>query len=132
MGYIDIGRDATISTDGPNLIFENNTGSPITVAAIVNDEELSLTVRIFGVKPTDYARIEITSEQTGTIPAPATEYVKDKSLRIGEYVTDRKARTGKTAETYRTFYDENGNVLRTETVSKDTYRAFSAIVHYNN
>lgn len=132
VGYIDIGRDATISTGGPNLIFSNNTQSTITIAAITDRNRQSVTVRIFGTKPTGYSLVKLTSEQTGTIPVPQTEYVKDTSLRIGEYVTDRKAREGKKAVTYRTFYDESGNELKKETISHDTYKAFSAIVHYNN
>ena len=132
VGYIDIGRDATISTGGPNLIFSNNTASPITIGAVINDEKQCITVRIYGTKPKDYAKVEISSKQTGTIPTPKTEYVKDKTLRIGEYVTDRKARAGKTASTYRTFYDADGNVIKTETVTNDKYKAFAAIVHYNN
>lgn len=130
IGYVDIGRDATISTGGPNLIFSNNTDSDITVASVIDDEKKSITVRIYGKKPDGYEKVVITSEQTGIIAAPEPEYVYNKDLAAGEYVTDREARDGKTAATYRTFYDASGKKIRSETVTQDKYRAFSAIIHY--
>ena len=132
VSYVDLGRDATISTGGPNLVFTNNTSDYLTIAALVNESEETVTVRIFGRKPEGYAKVELYSEQTGVIYAPEPQYVRDTSLRMGEYVTDRQARNGKRAATYRIFYDEDGNVLKSETVTRDTYTAFSAIVLYNN
>lgn len=128
IGYVPIGRDATISTGGPNLIIKNNTDSKITVSAQIDDEEQSITVRIYGRADADkdYARIDIESKQTGTIPAPKAEVVVDKSLSRGERVTDRKARDGKKALVERVYYDENDNEIRRETVSEDTYRAIAA------
>ncbi len=130
IGYVDIGRDATISTGGPNLIFANNTDSPITVSAVTNDSDNSITVRIFGKKPTGYAYTELSSKQTGTISAPKPEYVYDKSLSAGQYVKDRDARNGKKAVTVRRFYDENDKLIKEETVTHDTYKAFAARILY--
>lgn len=130
IGYVPIGRDATISTGGPNLIIENNTESYITISALIDDEEQSITVRIYG-RPSDdadYAKVDIESKETGTIPAPETEFIEDKSLSPGQKVTDRKARNGKRAQVERVYYDESGNELRRETVSEDTYRAIGARV----
>lgn len=128
--YVDIGRDATISTDGPNFIFKNNTQNTLTVCALVNEDKESLTVKLFGKKPKHYSRVEIESKQTGTITAPETEYVYNNELSKGEYVQDRKARNGKKAVTYRYFYDENDKLIKTETVTKDIYRPVAARIYY--
>lgn len=130
IGYVDIGRDATISTGGPNLIFSNNTETPITVSAVTNDSDNSITVRIFGRKPAGYAYTELSSKQTGTISAPRPEYVYDESLSAGEYVKDRDARNGKKAVTVRRFYDENDKLIKEEIVTRDTYKAFAARILY--
>ena len=132
VSYVDLGRDATISTGGPNLVFTNSSSCALTISAVVDEADESITVRIFGKAPEGYARVEIYSEQTGIIYPSDPEYVRDTSLRMGEYVTDRSARNGKRAATYRIFYDENGNKIKTETVSRDTYTAFNAVILYNN
>ena len=131
VSYVDLGRDATISTGGPNLRFKNSTQYPVTICAVTDEDNMSVTVKVFGKKADDFAKIELYSEQTGVISPPEPEFVRDTSLRMGEYVTDRKARTGKRAVTYRTYYDKNGNVIKSETVTRDTYAAFSAVILYN-
>lgn len=130
IGYVPIGRDATISTGGPNLIIKNNTGSKITVSALIDAPEQSITVKIYGRKAegTGYARVEIESRETGVIPAPKAEVIVDKSLAPGKKVQDRKARDGKTAVTERIYYDETGAEVRREQVAKSVYRAIGARV----
>ena len=48
MSYVDIGRDATISTGGKNFCFVNSTGAPLTLSAWVDEDEQTVTDSIYG------------------------------------------------------------------------------------
>lgn len=126
MGYVPVGRDATISTGGPNLIFKNSTDGAITIGVIVDDEEESVTVKIFGTMPEGYTSVKLESEETEVIPHPEAEIIIDEDLEPGEEIEDRKARDGRVAVTYRIFYDDNGQEIKRELVTEDTYRPIAA------
>ncbi len=126
MGYVPIGRDATISTDGPNLIFKNSTDGTITIGVIIDDEAESVTVRIFGTPPEGYKNVELMSQETEVIPHPEAEIITDEDMDPGEEIEDRKARDGRVVVTYRIFYDENGQEIEREVVTEDTYRPIAA------
>lgn len=123
VGYIDIGRDATISTGGPNLCIYNSSGAPLTVVTKIDEEEYTLTISLYGQLQEDRKIIEVQSEQTGTLPKLETEYVLDETLSAGTRVVDREGRAGKKSITYKLYYDANGNLLEKKVVYNDVYRS---------
>lgn len=129
LGYVDIGRDATISTGGPNLRFVNSGPAPVTISAAVDTVEKTVTVRIYGRALENGVRIDVTSKKTGTLSSPGTETVYDPSLAPGERETVRKARRGSVSETYKLYYSADGELINKELVTEDTYRSISGIVH---
>ena len=48
LGYIPAGRDATISTGGPDFCFVNNSSMPIIISAEADTKAKTTTVRIYG------------------------------------------------------------------------------------
>lgn len=129
LGYVDIGRDATISTGGPNLKFVNSSDAPIVISAITDEKEKTVTVRIYGRPLKDGIRIDLTSKKTATLSSPDTETVYDPSLAPGESKTIRKARRGSVAETYKLYYSAEGKLIDKVLVTEDKYRSISGIVN---
>ena len=129
LGYIDIGRDATISTGGPNFRFVNSGGAPVTVCAAVDREKKTVTVSIYGRPLPDGISIRVTSKKLETLPEPGVEYVTDDLLKPGEQQVMREPRRGSISVTYKEYYDAEGNFLRREQVTKDKYRSISGITH---
>jgi len=128
LGYIDIGRDATISTGGPNLRFINSSDASVTISAATDREAQTVTVCIYGRPLPDGMRIELTSERTATLDEPGTETEIDPSLPPGARETVREARRGKIAETHKLYYNAEGELIKKELVSEDKYRSIKGLV----
>jgi vancomycin resistance protein YoaR len=129
LGYVSIGRDATISTDGPDLCFVNNTGAPIFLRAFTNEKDKTVTVRIYGRPLADGVTIRVTSKKTGTLEDLGTEVLVDPALAPGEVNIVREARIGVTAETYKEYYAADGTLIRKELVSRDKYRSIQGLMY---
>ena len=132
MSYVPIGRDATISTGSKDLRFKNTTSAPLLILTQVNAEGKSITVNIYGKKPEGYAYIEITSKKISTIPAPKNKTKLDESLPARTRETERKSRKGQVAETYKIYYDAQGNVIEKVFLYKDTYSPVQGIVYVSS
>jgi len=129
LGYIPIGRDATISTGGPNLRFINDGEVPITVQAFVDSRNKTITVRIYGRPRGDGLTVRLTSKKVETLDAPGNKYVLDSSLPLGTRSEQREARVGCIAETYKEYVDANGKVVKRELVTKDKYKSIQGIIN---
>ena len=129
LGYIGIGRDATISTGGPNFKFRNTQEMPITIGAHTDKKKKTVTVCIYGRPLADGETIRITSKKVETLPEPETEVIIDASLAPGVQQVVREPRQGSVAVTYKEYYDADGNFLRREQVTKDKYRSIKGIIH---
>lgn len=128
LGYVDIGRDATISTGGPNLKIKNISQSTITIAAFTDTAEKAITVRLYGKPLPDGITIELTSKKTATLSDPGYETVTDASLAPGSSETVRESRRGSTAETYKLYYDSNGELIEKKLVTEDKYRSIKGLI----
>ena len=126
--YVPIGRDATISTGGPNFKFVNSSESEVVISAITQQSK-KITVTIYGRPLAEGVTIKVSSKQTGTLPAAGTEVLLDKSLPAGTTKEDRQERRGKTSATYKEYYDANGEFLKKELAFEDTYRSIKGRVY---
>jgi len=129
LGYIDIGRDATISTGGPNFRFVNSGEAPVTVCASVDREKQTVTVSLYGRALPEGTSIKIKSEKLETLPEPEVEYITDDTLSPGELQVVREPRRGSISVTYKEYYDAEGKLIKREQVTKDKYRSISGITH---
>ena len=127
MGYIEKGRDATISTGGPDLIFTNTSGASAYIFAIADETDCSMTVCIVGKPSSDYAYIEIKTDCIETIAQPTDEYELDSELPDNTKKRERKGKEGYIVRTYREFYDASGQLLERQLVSEDRYEPFSTL-----
>lgn len=127
LGYVPVGRDATISTDGPNFVFLNTTPKPITITALTDTENKTVTVRLYGRPSEEFAYIELRSWKIETIPDPGSEIKLDKTLPYGTEVIERESREGCISETYKYYFNAAGELLSKARVTKDKYRAVKGI-----
>ena len=127
MGYVDIGRDATISTGGKNFCFVNDSDADIQIFAYTDEKAETLTVSLYGKPLPDGTKIEIVSEKTGTLESAGETIMLDETLPYATRVVEREPRDGKTSVTYKEYLDRNGALLRREVAYEDTYRAVDGI-----
>jgi vancomycin resistance protein YoaR len=104
------GRDATVSWDGPDLKFRNDTSSWVLIRTSFTDS--SLTVSLYGTTP-DYRVEYTTSPLTNVVPFPVTQ-VRDPTLPVGAKVVSDPGVNGCTITVVRTVY-QGGRVVRTDT-----------------
>lgn len=119
VGYVDAGRDATISGDAIDLKFKNTYKNPIYIQAVVSGA--SITVNIYGANENPGQRVELYSEVYERIE-PKIEEVNDPTLETGKKVVEIKPSQGYKSRTYRKIY-QDGKLIKTELLSKDTYKA---------
>lgn len=127
-GYVDIGRDATISTGGPNFKFENNTGYDLYVIAETTSKK-KLTISLYGKPRYDDRVLKITSKRIATLPSLGEEVLLNESLPANTRDVYREARRGKKSETYKEYYDLEGNLIERKLVYADTYRSIKGLVY---
>lgn len=91
--YVEDGLDAAVVWGGQDFRFQNNTAYPIKIEASYDEKEEAVTVSIYGTE-TDNNTVEITTEHSDP----------------------------NTCKTYRSVYDENGTLLRTDEVGYSKYK----------
>lgn len=128
LGYVGIGRDATISTGGPNFRFTNTSGANIYISALTDEEEKTIKVSLFGRKRTDGMKIRVRSTKVESIDDPGDEIRVDKNLPAGKSSRLRESRAGSISETYKQYYGSDGKLVREELVTRDKYRPIKGIV----
>lgn len=129
MGYVEIGRDATISTGGKNFRFINSSGAPITLYLYVDSDKKTVTASIYGKPLEGGAFIDVVSEKTGTLETAGEVLMLDESLPSNTRLVEREARDGKTSATYKEYRAADGTLLRRALAYEDTYRAIDGLVY---
>jgi len=107
--YVDYGTDATVTWESPNFRFTNNTEYPIAIHAVYEDRYV--TVEIYGRPLPDGQTIELVGEQVRVIEPSGTEYIADSSLPIGTKEYTKSSRTGYDYNSYKVYYDKDGNEI---------------------
>ncbi len=129
LGYVDIGRDATISTGGPDLCFVNTSGARLFIRAFTDTKNKSITVRLYGRALANGVTIRVTSSKTQTLEDLGTEILTDTSLAPGEEKIVREARRGSMSETYKEYYAADGTLVDRVLVSRDKYRSIKGLMY---
>lgn len=129
VSYCEAGQEAAVSDQGLDLVFVNNTQTPLFLTARVygTDDGQTMELQLIG-QPTD-GRFALESE-IETIDAPDEPvYVRDSEGRYATYTDERipvgEAMPGCRATVKR--IDESTG--QTEIISEDTYDAAAQIVY---
>ncbi len=122
--YIGLGMDATVSWDGPDLRFKNNSTYPVKIVAKYDSG--ALTCKIKGAKLDDY-EVQFVADILKTIPY-STKYEDDKDLKEGKTKVIESGHNGYVVQTYRVIVDSNGKQISKEEEDKCTYSKKDALV----
>lgn len=123
VGYVPLGLDATYATGWINFKFRNNTDAHLLIKAETKNHQL--TIKLFGKMPSSIT-YEVSSKVVEIVPPPV-KVVVNASLAPGQEQIIQKGKPGYIVETHRKVY-EHGELVRTEWISRDTYRAQEQLV----
>lgn len=116
--YVPFGMDATVYWGSLDFRFRNSTASPLRIRASVSDGYVH--IKLLGVK-TSKETIKMTYETLATIPWEEVEKV-DETKPADYREVMQTPYTGYKVQTYKNYYDENGQLLRTEKCAFSSYR----------
>ena len=125
--YVDLGKDAAVNWNNQDFKFKNNGQYPVYIVASVSKDK-KVTFSIYGKLLDDGITVKVVSKKTGTTNPGADQIIVDPSLLPGEQVVVEKARNGYTAETYRVYYNANGQEIDRKRLFKSTYRSAGAVI----
>jgi vancomycin resistance protein YoaR len=119
VGYVPLGRDATVSYGGPDFKFRNSTNWPIKIEGSVSDSN-KLYFEIKGIKQNHSMKVEFISKTISTIDFE-TIYIDDPEMLEGESYVKQAGQPGYVVETYK-IVKENGNKVSERKLHTSTYK----------
>jgi len=120
--YVDIGTDATVTWEGVNFQFTNNTEYPVAIHAYYGSQ--TVTVSIYGRPVDDGMTIEIEGlVLSRTAPGPA-EYVANPLALVGTNKVERTPHDAISAQCFKVYYKDGVEVKRV-LASSSSYRAIT-------
>lgn len=123
-GYIELGMDATVSWGGPEFRFRNDTGYPIKIEVVYQNDKL--TINIYGTK-TDDTYVVMTHEVL-SVTEPQTIRTETMDLLWGTEQTKQSSYTGYKVQTYRNVYDGEGNLISSTPEARSNYSSRDKII----
>ncbi len=129
LDYVPIGLEASLTGDESNLCFRNDRNSPVYIVAYCDLEAQNITCEIWGEPLSDGVTIQLDSEKTGSLTRLSTQVQIDPSLGAGKRRVEQQSRTGSTAESYKEYYDRNGNLIERMLCETSTYPSIQGIVY---
>lgn len=113
VAYASKGLDATISTNGPDLRFVNNTDSPIYIYVGVDTGSKTVVCKIFGEPLPDGQTITLEAKVVSTTKMAVEKTTDASKVQAG--------RDGYVAETYKIYKDKNGKEVKRTKYSTSVY-----------
>jgi hypothetical protein len=124
VSYLPFGNDATINWGTIDFKFRNSTDWPIRMELEVDGRNLN--VKLIGTKLDDsYIKTEYV--ELSRTPFEVT-YKEDETVEPGKTVVDVEGFTGRIVETFKLYYDGEGNLLSRVSIGKSTYRALNRMI----
>ncbi len=127
LNYVPGGLDATISTGAPDFVIKNNYDIPIYIIANCDGQKKNIEISIYGPKFEDGLTRDFTSKEVGGSPA-GEQIIEDPTLPAGTRVVERGSHPRRVFDVYKHWKDADGNIVKTEKYSTETYQAFNSIV----
>jgi vancomycin resistance protein YoaR len=121
--YLPAGRDATVVDGSIDFRFRNSLEHPIAIDAKVSGG--SVTFNIYG-HPGDKREVQLSTSGHASVSA-GVQTISDPRLPKGRRVVEKRAKSGLRVTLTRVV-KKDGQVLRTEVVSRDYYRPFNGVV----
>lgn len=122
--YVPLGCDATVYWGSLDFRFQNNTDTPLYIAATTTPKRRRLSIRILGKTVPD-RKVTIETQHLGSTPFE-TITTTDPKLPAGKRRVTERGHAGHRVRVYRVVR-ENGTVQK-ELLSTDTYKPAPQIV----
>lgn len=122
--YIGVGMDATVSWNGPDFQFSNNTDYPIKIVAEYSGGQV--TCRIKGSN-LDGSYVEMTAD-TLQVRGCGTVYKEDPEMEKGKTEVVSSGHDGYVVQTYRNVYSEDGELISSKKEAYCVYRTQDRVV----
>jgi len=116
VGYVPLGRDATVSYGYLDLAFVNTTGSHILLKTEVQRD--TLTVKVFGNTAAHPSDLSLETEVVEVLPPPET-IIEDPNLPRGKTFTEQEGSAGYVTKTY--LVRGTGTAKTRRLISQDRY-----------
>lgn len=123
-GYVDPGRDATVSYGALDFKFKNPRKYPIKITAYINGGVA--TVTISGIKEENEPRVSIVATTTATIPCPVNT-IEDPNMEEGRQEVTTAGMNGYKSVTYKYLNYPDGRVEKIQ-LSADTYATITKVI----
>ncbi|MBQ7485945.1 MAG: VanW family protein, partial [Clostridia bacterium] len=128
--YVPRGEDATVNWPNRDFVFKNTSNYPIFIRAWY--EKYRITVEVYGLIPIEFASINLVSDTIQTIkPSNEVLYTLDESLPLGTRQAGHSKRTGYVVDTYKVYYDAEGNEIRRTKLWQTNYPATQKEIVYH-
>ena len=124
VSYLPLGMDATVNWGTIDFKFKNNREYPIKIVSYVEGKQLY--VQILGTK-TDDTEIKLTYEVVSTTGFDTVNEV-DETLAPGESKVKTTGYTGYVVNTYKNYYNADGERTDSVLIAKNTYRKRDKVV----
>jgi len=125
--YVDYGLDATVSYGTTDFVFTNTSEYPIYLFAHISKDTKTVTVEVFGRALENAQTITLVSKTVETYEPEETIIQLDPILGPDETVETITARKGYKVEVYKEYHDKDGNLISSEKIYTDTYRAVQGV-----
>lgn len=126
LGYVPLGRDATVYYDRLDLVFRNDSGGNLLVLAQTKGDRITVAL-LTEERPAH--RVELSTEILEELPFER-ELRPDPGLAPGERRLESPGQKGYKVRTERRFL-QGGREVKQEVLSVDTYRPQPEIVRVN-
>ena len=126
LGYIDMGRDATIAGDYIDFKFRNSNGYPVAIFSSVKGNVIN--VYILGKDREDGMNVVLKSQIVEKYEPQGEEIEYSDEIPENERVVIREPKIGYKVLLYRETYGKDGALLLREKISEDIYAPVKAKV----
>jgi vancomycin resistance protein YoaR len=126
LGYVDMGRDATIAENYIDFKFRNSNGYPIALFSFVKGNELR--VFILGRNKEKGRKVVLKSQVVEKYEPQGEEVEYADEMLENERIILRQPRTGYKVMLYRETYGVDGELIGREKISEDVYAPVKAKV----
>jgi vancomycin resistance protein YoaR len=118
--YTKVGQDATVNYPYADIKIRNNKDTPLFFDRYFDGDWIC--VDIYGKAPTEYDHIDLETVILEQRPTPEPTMVADANLPVGAKVVEYKSRPYIKCETYRVYYNKNGEEIKRVFEDTSVYR----------
>lgn len=128
--YIDLGLDATVSYGGPDLVWRNESDTPMLLFAYADMRNRAVYAIIYGLPPEDGCTYSVWSELVEEVEPEEPIEIEEPLWPSWYSKMTITPRTGYNVDVFRQKYDASGNAVgESEKLYTDKYAAVQGEIH---